>query len=177
MTIRRVSRRDVYAGRVFDVSVDRFRDDAREGREFDIEIVHHNGGAAALPVDADGSVVLVRQWRYPLGRELLEIPAGRIEPGDDPRTSALRELEEEAGLTAGRVDPRAEILVAPGYSTERIYIYLARDLAPVPQRLDEDEVVEVVRMPLAEALAAADAGEIDDSKTIVALLRASRLLA
>ena len=176
MTIRRVARRDVYSGRVFDVSVDRFRDEGRGGREFDIEIVHHNGGAAALPVDADGAVVLVRQWRYPLGRASLEIPAGRIEPGDDPEAAARRELEEEAGLRAGRVEPLAELFVAPGYSTERIYVYLARELAPVPQRLDEDEVVELVRMSLDEALSAVDSGEIDDAKTVVALVRARRAL-
>jgi ADP-ribose pyrophosphatase len=166
----RVATREVYRGRVFGVDVERFRDDAAS-REFDIEVVRHDGGAGILPVDADGSVILVRQWRYPLGRECLEVPAGRIEHGDDPEATARRELEEEAGLRAGTVESLGSILPAPGYCTERVWIYLARDLTPVPQRLEEDEIVELVRMPLDEAIAAVASGEIDDAKTVVALLR------
>jgi 8-oxo-dGTP pyrophosphatase MutT (NUDIX family) len=169
---RRVGRREVYRGRVFDLEVERFRDEA-EQREFDIEVVRHRGGAGVLPVEADGRVVLVHQWRYPLDRLVVEIPAGRIEAGDDPQATALRELEEEAGLRAGRVDPLGSILPAPGYCTERVWIYLARDLTAVPQRLEEDERVEIVRMTLDEALAAVEAGEIDDAKTVIALLRFS----
>lgn len=168
-------RREIFAGRVFDVVVDRFRDD-EEQREFDIETVVHHGGAAVLPVDADGRVVLVRQWRYPLATTCLEIPAGRIERGDDPETTALRELEEEAGLRAETVVPLGSILPAPGYCTERVWIYLARDLLVVPQRLEEDEHVELVRMTLDEAVAAIAAGSIDDAKTVVALLRARALV-
>jgi ADP-ribose pyrophosphatase len=166
----RVGRRDVYSGRVFDVAVDRFRDD-EEGREFDIEAVLHNGGAGVLPIDDDGNVVLVRQWRYPLGTTCLEIPAGRVERGDDPRSTAVRELEEEAGLVAGSVQSLGSLLPAPGYCTERVWIFVARDLTEVPQRLEEDEYVELVRMPLGDAVAAAVAGEIDDAKTVAALLR------
>ncbi|HQR38305.1 MAG TPA: NUDIX hydrolase [Blastocatellia bacterium] len=172
--ITRVSRREVHRGRVFDLTVDRFRDESRDGAEFDIEIVHHNGGAAILPIEADGTVVLIRQWRYALDRECLEIPAGRIEPGDDPEATAHRELEEEAGLLAGRVERIAEIQVAPGYTTERIFIFEARDLTVVPQQLEEDERVVVVRMSFEDALDRVDSGEIDDAKTIVALLAADR---
>jgi ADP-ribose diphosphatase len=167
---RRVGAREVYRGRVFDVEVERFRDDAEE-REFDIEVIRHNGGAGVLPLDANGEVVLIRQWRYPLDRECLEVPAGRIEPGDDPEATARRELEEEAGLAAGRIDPLGSILPAPGYCTERVWLYLARDLRPVGQRLEEDERVEIVRLTLDEALAAVASGAIDDAKTVVALLR------
>ena len=171
---RRTERRDVFRGRVFSVAVDRFRDEA-DGREFEIETILHGGGAAILPVEADGRVVLVRQWRYPLDAETLEIPAGRIERGDDPQATACRELEEEAGLATARVESLGSILPAPGYLTERVWLYLARDLTPVPQRLEEDERVEIVRMTLDEALAEIDAGEIDDAKTVVALLRYARL--
>ena len=171
--IRRVARREIYKGRVFDLTVDRFRDED-EDREFDIEIVQHNGGAAILPVEEDGTLVLIRQWRYPLGHELVEIPAGRIDEGDDPESAARRELEEEAGLQAGRVDSLGSMLPAPGYTTERIHLFLARELTVVPQRLEEDERVEIVRMSLDEALAAVDRGEIDDGKTVVALLRYAR---
>jgi ADP-ribose pyrophosphatase len=173
--IRRTGRDEIYRGRVFDVTVDTFADDDTDGGPIRIEVVRHNGGACVLPFDADGSVVLVRQWRYPLDRTSLEIPAGRIEPGDDPEATARRELEEEAGLSAGTVESLGSILPGPGYTTERVHIYLARDLTPVPQRLDEDERVEVVRMKLDDALAAVESGEIDDAKTVVALLRAARL--
>ena len=106
-----------------------------------------------------------------MGRTLLEAPAGRIENGDDPASTAARELEEEAGYSAGSIESLGSILVAPGYTTERIHLYLATDLTPVPPRPDEDERIEVVKMPFEEALARIDGGEIDDAKTIVALLR------
>lgn len=169
--IRQTNSREIYRGKVFDLTVDRFVDDDGDEREFEIEVVHHSGGAAVLPIDANGEVVLIRQWRYALGRTLLEAPAGRIENGDDPAATAARELEEEAGLSAGRIEPLGSILVAPGYTTERIHLFLATDLTPVPPRPDEDERIEVVRMPFDEALARIDDGEIDDAKTVVALLR------
>lgn len=171
--IRQIDRREIYRGRVFDLTVDRFVDDDGDDREFEIEIVHHSGGAAVLPIDANGDVILIRQWRYALGRTLLEVPAGRIEPGDDPAATAGRELEEEAGYSAGTIEPLGSILVAPGYTTERIYLFVATNLTSVPPRPDEDERIEVVRMPFDEALARIDRGEIDDGKTTVALLRAA----
>lgn len=171
--IRQVDSRVIHRGRVFDLTVDRFVDDDVDEREFEIDIVHHSGGAAILPVDANGDVVLIRQWRYALGRTLLEAPAGRIEPGDDPAATAARELEEEAGFSAATIESLGSILVAPGYTTERIYLFLATGLREVPVRPDEDERIEVVRMPFNEALRLIDTGEIDDGKTIVVLLRAA----
>ena len=144
--------------------------------EVEIEIVHHNGGAGTLPVFEDGTVALVRQWRYPLARYSLEIAAGRIEPGHTPEETAARELEEELGFRAGELSKIGEFFVAPGYCEERIYVYLARKLEPCEQNLDDDEEVEVVRMPFAEALARVHSGEIDDGKSIITLLLASRLL-
>jgi ADP-ribose pyrophosphatase len=167
---RIIRRREIYSGRVFDVTVDRYADE-ETGREFDIEIVQHNGGAGALAVDDDGSLILIRQWRYPLDRYSIEIPAGRIEPGDDPEVTARRELEEETGLRASRVEPLAEVNSGPGFTTERLYIYLATGLAPTSQSLDEDERVEIIRMSMDEALAAVDDGRIDDAKTVIAILR------
>lgn len=168
--IRRTGRREVFRGRVFDVTVDRFAT-PEDGREFDIEIVHHNGGAAVLPIQDDGRVVLVRQWRYPLERDSIEIPAGRVEGDDDPEATARRELEEEAGLRAERIEPLAVVMTAPGYTTERLYIYLATGLEHVGQQLEEDEHVELLHVTLDEALAMIESGEIDDAKTVVALLR------
>jgi ADP-ribose pyrophosphatase len=163
-----------YRGRVLDLSVSRFAS-SRSG-EVDIEVVHHNGGAGTLAVYDDGTVALVRQWRYVLGRYTLEISAGRIERGHAPLETAERELEEEMGLRAKEMVKLAEFQVAPGYSEERIWVYLARGLESCSQNLDDDEEIDVVRMPFADALAKVQSGEIDDAKTIITLLTAAPLL-
>src|SRR5215216_3929866 len=157
-----VKRDYIYRGRVFGVSVSRFH--SAEKGEVDIEVVHHNGGAGALPVFEDGSIALVRQWRYPLGRYSLEIAAGRIEPGQTPEQTAARELEEELGYRARELRKLAEFYVAPGYCEERLYTYLATGLKASAQNLDDDEEVDIVHMSLAEALALVRSGEIDDAK-------------
>lgn len=139
----------------------------------EIEIVHHNGGAGTLPLFEDGSVALVRQWRYPLGRYSLEIAAGRIEPGCSPEETAARELEEELGYRASELRKLGEFFVAPGYCEERLFVYLAIGLEASRQNLDDDEEIEIVRMPFAEALARVHSGEIDDAKSIITLLLAA----
>src|SRR5215216_6511172 len=159
-----IKRDYLYRGKVFDLSISRFQS-AQKG-EVDIEIVHHNGGAGALPLFDDGTVALVRQWRYPLGRYSLEIAAGRIEPGQTPEETAARELEEELGYRASEFRKLAEFHIAPGYCEERLYVYLASGLTQSAQNLDDDEEVEVVHMPFADALALAQSGEIDDAKSI-----------
>ena len=174
MTHELVRRDYIYKGRILDLSVSRFVS-ARSG-EVDIEVIHHNGGAGALAVFDDNTVALVRQWRYTLGRYSLEISAGRIEPGHQPAETAERELEEEMGLRAREFIKLSEFQVAPGYSEERIWVYLARGLEPCAQRLDDDEEIDVVRMPFAEALAKVHSGEIDDAKTIITLLLAAPLV-
>ncbi len=141
--------------------------------EVEIEIVHHNGGAGTLPLFEDGTVALVRQWRYPLGRYSLEIAAGRIEPGHSPEETAARELEEELGYRASELRKLGEFFVAPGYCEERLFVYLATGLEASRQNLDDDEEIEVVRMPFAEALARVHSGEIDDAKSIITLLLAA----
>lgn len=171
MTHELVKRDYKYKGRVLDLSLNRFVS-AHSG-EVDIEVVHHNGGAGALAGYDDGTVALVRQWRYPLGRYSLEISAGRIEKGQDPRETAERELEEEMGLRAREFIPLSAFQVAPGYCEERLWVYLARGLEACAQHLDEDEEIEVIRMPFAEALAKVYSGEIDDAKTIITLLLAA----
>jgi ADP-ribose pyrophosphatase len=172
----RIGSREIYRGRVFDVSIDSYADEVDPSRTFEIEVVHHNGGAGALAIDDAGRVVLVRQWRYPLGRWSLEMPAGRIEPGHSPLETARRELEEEAGVRAAAIEPLAEIQSAPGFTTERLHLFLARELVEVGQCLDEDEHVEVVRLGMAEAITRVTSGEIDDAKTVVALLMARERL-
>ena len=163
-----------YRGKVLDLSVSRFQSLAKG--EVAIEVVHHNGGAGAIPLFENGDVALVRQWRYPLGRYSLEICAGRIEPGQNPEETAARELEEELGLRAHKLERIAEFNVAPGYCEERIYVYLATELETSAQNLDDDEEIDIVRMPLASALEHVRSGEIDDAKSIVGLRTLADLL-
>lgn len=168
-----IKREYVHRGKVLDLSLSRFMSETKG--EVQIEVVHHNGGAGTLPLFDDGTVALVRQWRYPLGRYSLEIAAGRIEPGHTPEETAARELEEELGYRAGELRKVGEFFVAPGYCEERIYVYLARRLEPCEQNLDDDEEIEVVRMPFVEALSRVQSGEIDDAKSIITLLLAARV--
>lgn len=170
---RRLGRRDVFRGRVVAVSVDRVR--MPDGREVDMELVRHPGSAAVLPIAeaADGGeeVLLLRQYRYATGGWLLEVPAGKRDPGESAADCARRELAEETGWAAAEVEPLGEIWPSPGVLAERIALFVARGLTPAEQRLEEDELLTVLRLPLAEAIARAAAGELDDGKTVCALLR------
>lgn len=152
------------------------RDRLREENGFEIvrEIVRHTGGAGCLPLFADGKVALVKQYRHPARQELLEIPAGKIEAGESPMECAAREVEQEIGFRAGRIELLADFYSTPGFCEERLYVYLATDLTPSEQNLDHDEFVEVVYLPLADAVTMAERNEIEDSKTIIALLLAQR---
>jgi ADP-ribose pyrophosphatase len=169
-----VDRQYLYRGKVLDLSLSRFQSEAKG--EVTIEIVHHNGGAAAVPIFEDGSTALVRQWRYPLRRYSLEICAGRIEVGDTPEQTAIRELEEELGLRAAHVEKLGEFNVAPGYCEERIYMYLATGITEANQDLDDDEEIEIVRLSFDEALQKVRTGEIDDAKSIIALQLAAPIV-
>jgi ADP-ribose pyrophosphatase len=164
----------IYRGKVFSVSRSRFLTETKG--EASIEIVHHNGGAGVLPVFEDGTVALVRQWRYPLGRYSLEISAGRIEAGQSPEETGLRELEEEMGLRARELQRLGEFYVAPGWCEEKIHVYLARGLEASSQNLDDDEEIEVVRLTFDDALERVRSGEINDAKSIITLLLAAPLL-
>ncbi len=165
-----VSSEEIYAGRVIRVSLDVVREAGREGLR---EVVWHNGGAGVVACFDDGTVALVRQYRHPTGRYVLELPAGRLEAGERPEACAARELEEELGFAAGRLEPLSEFYTTPGFCSERLWVFLATDLRETAHRRDEDEIIEVVRMPLARALAMVAAGEIDDAKTIIGLLLAA----
>jgi ADP-ribose pyrophosphatase len=169
-----LKREYVHRGRILDLSLSRFQT-AGKG-EVTIEIVHHNGGAGALPFFEDGRVALVKQWRYALGRYSLEIAAGRIEPGHTPDQTAMRELEEELGYRAGRLEKLGEFNVAPGYCEERIHLYLATGLEKSEQNLDEDEEIEVILLPFDEALEQVRRGGIDDAKSIITLLLAAPVI-
>jgi ADP-ribose pyrophosphatase len=168
----RLGTREIYRGRTFNVDVDSVR--LPNGREMELELVHHRGAAAVVPVLEDGTVLLVRQYRYATGGWLLEIPAGKLDGGESPETCAAREAEEEVGYRPGKLEPLGWIWTTPGFADEKIWLYLATDLQPAKQGLEDDEVLSIEKMPLAEAVEKAFRGEIHDSKSAIALMRAGR---
>ncbi len=170
-----VEKRSIYEGRIIDVSVDTVR--LPNGRTVDLELVRHPGAAAVVPVDDAGMVTMVRQARYAADGWLLEVPAGKLDRREDPRLCAERELREETGLVANEIVPLGFIWVSPGFTDERIWLFLAKGLSHREQALELDEVIEVEKLPLAEAAAMAENGEIEDAKSVCALLRARRHLA
>jgi len=170
----RLGTREIFRGRTFHVDVDRVR--LPNGREMDMELVHHSGAAAVVPVLDDGTVLLVRQYRYATGGWLLEIPAGKLDAGESPEACARRETEEEAGYRPGKLQPLGWIWTTPGFADERIWLFLATGLELTAQVLGDDEVLSLERMPLQEAADKAASGEIHDSKTALALLRAAYVL-
>lgn len=167
---RIISSQKVFEGRVFNVTVDT----VREGElTYQREVVHHHGSAVILPLFDDGTVALVRQYRHPAVRYLLEAPAGTLDEGERPDDGAARELQEELGLVAARMEKLSEFFVSPGFCEEKMWVFLATELTQGPQRLEEDEVLEVVRLPIEEALEMITSGEIQDAKTIIALILAA----
>lgn len=147
-----------------------------DGRSLDLEVVRHPGGAAAVAVDDAGRVCLVRQFRHAAGGWVWEVPAGKRDGDEAPEVTARRELDEEAGVRAGRWQPLGAILPTPGFCDERVHLFLARDLVRTEVRHGAHERIEVHWVPLGDAVARAEAGAIEDAKTVVALLRAARVL-
>ena len=169
----------VHDGRVVHLSIDTVR--FPDGSVGDLELVRHRGAAAVLPVlggerDTDPDILLLRQYRYAAGGEIWEVPAGIIEPGESWEDCARRELEEEAGVKAGKLVALTTIHTTPGFTNEEIHLYVAFDLEPGEARTDEDEFLQVVRLPLSEALRMVRSSEISDAKTLVTLLYAERFL-
>src|SRR5215212_2899725 len=161
---------EVYHGRIFDVSVYTIRE---RGQTYKREVVHHPGGAGVVAVFDDATIALVRQYRHPTVRYLLEIPAGRLAPPELPEECAARELEEEIGVRPGRMAKLAEFFTTPGFCEEKLWVYLATDLVETAQHLEGDEMIEVVRVSLPRAFEMMAAGEIEDAKTIIGLLLAA----
>ncbi len=164
----------VYKGLIVNVYMDRA--ELPNGKSARREVVDHPGGVAILPLLDNGEVVTVRQYRYPFGEVLLEVPAGKLDRGEAPEACALRELEEEVGLVPGRLIPLGALYVSPGFCNEVIHLYLARDLRPVPRHPDEDEFLKVCSFPLDTLVEQAVRGEIKDAKTVAAVLRTKWLL-
>ncbi|WP_105615940.1 NUDIX domain-containing protein [Vallitalea okinawensis] len=167
--VKKLDRQQVFKGRILDVVIDSIT--FPNGQEAKREMVIHHGAAAIVPFDNEGNIYLVEQYRHPVGDYILEIPAGTLEPGEDPKVCAERELEEEIGYKAGNIQHLMDIYPAVGFSTERIAIYTAHDLIESEQNLDEDEFVEVKKFSLDEIVEMIDNGQILDSKSICALLK------
>lgn len=161
---------EIFSGRIFDVTIDT----VREGdKTYQREVVHHPGSAVIVPAFEDGTVALVRQYRHPAVRYLLEVPAGTLNRGERPEEGAARELEEELGYVAGRLEKLSEFYVSPGFCEEKMWIYLATEMIETKQQLEDDEIVDVVRLPFSQALEMISAGEIEDAKTIIGLMLAA----
>jgi ADP-ribose pyrophosphatase len=146
------------------------------GHEVELDVVRHPGAAAVVPLDGDGCVLMVRQYRHTVGGWLLEVPAGKLAPGEEPAVCARRELAEETGVRAETLVELGSILVSPGFCDERIWLFLATGLSQGEQRLEDDEVLAVERVPLADAERRALGGEIVDAKSTCAILRAAAIL-
>jgi len=160
----------VYKGKVFDIRVD----EIREGDvEYKREIVVHRGSAVILPVFDDGTVALVRQYRHAAGKYLLELAAGTLEDGEDPKAGAIRELEEEIGVTAGKIEKLCEFYVSPGFLTEKMHIFLAIDLTETKQNLEADEILTIQRHSFPALLEMIRNGDIEDAKTIAGVMIAA----
>ena len=159
----------LFDGRILNLRVDKVVFD--DGIQATREIVEHRGASVIIPLLENNHVLLVRQYRYAVGKELLEIPAGTCDVGESPENCAKRELQEETGYTSDDLEKVLECYVAPGYSTEKIYFYLARSLKKAERDPDEDERISVEQISLSEAISKVRTGEICDAKTICALFR------
>lgn len=175
----RIGGREIYDGRVVHLEVDRVR--FPDGSEGELEIVRHPGGAAVVPLRRprggegdEPTVILLRQYRYAAGGHIWEIPAGKLSDGEDPEACALRELEEEAGVRAGSIRRLTSILTTPGFADERLQLFLATDLEDVPASHEDAEFIERREVTVSRALEMVDSGEIEDSKSVAALLYADR---
>ncbi len=169
-----ISREYPFRGRIFDIVSCKVR--LPDGKVADRDAMCHSGGVCVLPVDRDGNVIMVRQYRFGAQEILMEVPAGKLERGENPDDAIRRELEEETGCHAERIDYLGFCYPTPAISTEKIYIYLATGLSEGTPHTDEDEFLEIVRIPLAELVEQVMSGEITDAKTQIVILKANRIL-
>ena len=176
--IQPLESRKIHDGRIVHLSIDRIR--YPDGRTGELEMIRHSGAAAVLPLldppsHPDPRIVLIHQFRYAAGGYLYEVPAGRPDrEGESWEECARRELQEETGFSAGSLIPLTSILTTPGFTDERIHLFVADDLRPGTASHDRDEFIELVRLPLSRALEMVVGGEIEDAKTVCTLLVAAR---
>lgn len=160
----------IFEGRVINLRVDTVS--LPDGKEAEREIVEHNGGVAVLAFDEDGKILTVKQYRIPYNEVTIEIPAGKLEIGENPEECGRRELHEETGYIAKEMELLFTLYPSPGYCSEKIYIYYAKNTEKADQKLDEDEYLDVCRYSVNELYKMLSAGEIRDAKTIAAVLKA-----
>jgi ADP-ribose pyrophosphatase len=165
----------IYQGRAFSVRKDQVR--LPDGAETALDIVEHSGAVTILPIDSEGQVWFVRQYRHAAGIEMLELPAGTLEPGEAPENCAHREIREEIGMGAGKLHKIGTFYLAPGYSTEFMHIFLATDLSPAPLEGDIDEFLSVECFSLAQIPTLIQTGAIADAKTLATFQLAEPYLA
>ena len=158
----------IYEGRILKLRVDTVK--TADGRESTREIVEHDACIAVVAVDADDNILLVKQYRRPVDKELLEIPAGGIDKGEDPEATVIREMREETGFRPQKVTRLGGFYTTPGFCDEYLYLYLAEDLTPDPLYAEDTPAIEVVRVPVTQVLELVNSGKIEDGKTIVGLL-------
>lgn len=174
MAIKRIGRKEVYRGKIFKVVQDEIL--FEDGKTAQWDLVIHNGATAIVPLTQDNEVILVKQYRNAEDGPVIEIPAGKLEKGEEPLICAKRELEEEIGYKSECIEKICEMYTAVGFSDEKLYLYIARNLIQSHQKLDEDEYIELIKYPLEETIKMIFTGEIHDSKTIVGLLAAKEFL-
>lgn len=170
MSFKLLGEENVYRGRVFDLVKVHFR--LSNGKEPTFDLVKHHGAVVILPVDVDGNIWFVRQFRIGAEQELLELPAGLLEEGETPEASAAREIQEEIGMASGELISLGEFYMVPGYSTEKLHAFLATGLYPSSLPTDEDELLERVSLSIQETYALVRSGKILDGKTLAVLLLA-----
>lgn len=164
---KQLSSEQLYKGKILSLYKDSV--ELSDGKQSMREYVKHSGGASVLAVDEQENIYLVSQFRYPYREQILEIPAGKREYGEDPELCAIRELKEEAGLIAGNIELISVVYPTPAYTDEKIYVYLAKDLTSTQAKLDEGEFLNVIKIPFSEAYNMALQGKIHDSKTLIAI--------
>jgi ADP-ribose pyrophosphatase len=174
MEYQLLNRKIIYSGRVFDVAVHEYR--LPDGRTQNYDVVEHHGAVTVVPIDDEGMIHFVRQFRVAAQVNLLELPAGVLHEGEDPREGASREVREEIGQAAAQLTYLGTFYMVPGYSSEKMIVYLATGLTPDPLPMDDDEFLQIERISVQRALEMARSGEILDGKTLGALLLAEKYL-
>ena len=174
MKFKIITSETTYEGRAFSVRRDQVK--LPDGGVTTLDIVHHSGAVTIVPVDGEGNMWFVRQYRHAASKVMLELPAGTLEDDEDPRQCAIRELQEEIDMGARKMAPLGSFYMVPGYSTEFMHVFLATDLYPSSLPEDDNEFLEVEKMSVQQVYALARAGEIDDGKTLAALTLAQSKL-
>lgn len=164
----------IHKGKIVNLRIDAV--ELPNGKTATREVVEHMGAVAVVPLTDDGDILMVKQYRHPVGKILLEIPAGKLDPGEDPQHCVERELLEETGMMAGECKLLFSIYTSPGFSNEILHIYLAKNLTYKGQQLDEDEFVEIEKINLDKAVEMIYSGEINDAKTIAGIVAVKQLI-